>query len=191
MADRRSAGVQFFHSYAAFEHERAMYMDRDHAALPRVTEIRANENRAIVGAGGFVFPPFTVIDFGESLDSWIRNRSGPGFAAIVRVLRDIVGQIKGLHAQNLVHHNLKPESIHWRPKPHTWSLTDFGCANRAGARRLPAHHPSASQPVLSHDHHMCTQPTLDDVLGAHSSAGRQRGQLRAPSCLEGHMCCAV
>jgi Protein tyrosine and serine/threonine kinase len=183
--------VQFFHSRAAFEHERAMYMDRDlHAALPPVTEMRSNEHRAIVGARGFVFPPFIVTDHGESLDTWIRKRSDPGFAATVRVLRDIAGQLKGLHAQNLVHRNLNPESILWRPKHHTWSLADFGCADRAGARRLPAHRASASQPVLSHDNHMCTRPTVDDVPGAESSAGRLQGQLRAPPCLAGLACCA-
>lgn len=111
-----------------------MYLDRDlHAALPPVTEIRSNESRDVVGRDGFVFPPFIVTDHGESLDTWIRKRSDPGFAATVRVLRDIAGQLKGLHAQNLVHRNLNPESILWRPKHHTWSLADFGCADRAGA----------------------------------------------------------
>ena len=128
--------IKFFTSRAAYERERSMYADRDlRAALPPVTEIRSNEDGEVVAEDGWVFPPFIITDRGESLDTWARNKRDPGFAATVRVLRDVAGQVKGLHSQGLVHRNLNPESILWRPKHQTWSLDDFGCADVAGAAR--------------------------------------------------------
>lgn len=125
--------IKFFTSRAAYERERSMYADRDlRAALPPVTEIRSNEDAEVVADDGWVFPPFIITDRGESLDMWARNKRDPGFAATVRVLRDVAGQVKGLHSQGLVHRNLNPESILWRPKHQTWSLDDFGCADVAG-----------------------------------------------------------
>lgn len=133
-SDGLDYAIKFFTSRAAYERERSMYADRDlRAALPPVTEIRSNEDGEVTAEGGFVFPPFIVTDRGESLDTWARNKRDPGFAATVRVLRDVAGQVKGLHAQGLVHRNLNPESILWRPKHQCWSLDDFGCADVAGA----------------------------------------------------------
>jgi hypothetical protein len=125
--------IKFFTSRHAYERERSMYADRDlRDALPPVTDIRPNEDGAVTAVDGWVFPPFIVTDRGESLDTWVRNKRDPGFAATVRVLRDVAGQVKGLHGQGLVHRNLNPESINWRPKHKTWALDDFGCADVAG-----------------------------------------------------------
>lgn len=136
-SDGLDYAIKFFTSRAAYERERSMYADRDlRAALPPVTEIRSNEDGEVTAEGGFVFPPFIVTDRGESLDTWARNKRDPGFSATVRVLRDVAGQVKGLHAQGLVHRNLNPESILWRPKHQCWSLDDFGCADVSGTLLL-------------------------------------------------------
>ena len=80
---------------------------------------------------GWRYPPFIVVERGESLDEW-QARIQPDFPTIVQVLSHVTERVKTMHGLGLVHRDLKPGNVLWRPGQHSWTLIDFGCAANAG-----------------------------------------------------------
>ena len=81
--------------------------------------------------GGWRFPPFIVVERGESLDEW-RARIQPDFPTIVQVLSHVTERVRTMHDLGLIHRDLKPGNVLWRPGQHSWTLIDFGCAANIG-----------------------------------------------------------
>ena len=94
---------------------------------------------------GWRFPPFIVVERGESLDEW-RARIQPDFPTIVQVLSHVTERVKTMHDLGLIHRDLKPGNVLRRPHKHSWTLIDFGCAAQIGATP-PIH---AFRPAFGH-----------------------------------------
>ena len=80
---------------------------------------------------GWRFPPFIVVERGESLDEW-HARIQPDFPTIVQVLSHLLERVCTLHSLGVVHRDLKPGNVLWRPGQHSWTLIDYGCASMSG-----------------------------------------------------------
>ena len=72
------------------------------------------------------------VERGESLDEWAQ-RIAPDFPTILMVLCHIATRLAQLHASGHAHRDLKPANVLWRPRHHSWTLIDFGCAAAVGA----------------------------------------------------------
>jgi serine/threonine protein kinase len=68
---------------------------------------------------------------GEALDEFVR-RHKPDFPTILQILGHVAERMQQLHREGFVHRDLKPANILWRPRAHSWTLIDFGCASRIG-----------------------------------------------------------
>jgi hypothetical protein len=89
--------------------------------------LRASLQGVAVTEEGWRFPPFIVVERGESLDEW-QARIQPDFPTTLQVLSHLVERVSTLHALGVVHRDLKPGNVLWRPRQHSWTLIDFGCA---------------------------------------------------------------
>ncbi|NJR43204.1 MAG: phosphotransferase [Akkermansiaceae bacterium] len=81
---------------------------------------------------GWRYPPFIVVERGESLDEW-RARIQPDFPTTLQVLSHVTERVRTLHHLGMIHRDLKPANVLWRPQEHCWTLIDFGCAALIGA----------------------------------------------------------
>ena len=52
----------------------------------------------------------------------------------MQALTHIAKKLEQLHSSGWVHRDIKPGNILRLPKVHGWTLMDFGCAARTGAR---------------------------------------------------------
>lgn len=50
----------------------------------------------------------------------------------VQVLSHVTERVDTLHDLGLIHRDLKPGNVLWRPRQHSWTLIDFGCAAEVG-----------------------------------------------------------
>jgi hypothetical protein len=131
--------IKFYTQFAAFSRERDLYSDPTlREMMPATQQIIGNEDRAIHMPDGYVFPPAIVIEKGESLDVWA-SRERKDFVTILQVLCHIAERLKVLHAAGWAHLDLKPGNVLRRPEQHSWTLIDFGCAARIGARLQSAY----------------------------------------------------
>ena len=53
---------------------------------------------------------------------------------MLQVLCHVTTRLQSLHDAGLVHRDLKPGNVLWRPQHLEWTLIDFGCAAPTGAR---------------------------------------------------------
>jgi hypothetical protein len=78
--------IKFFTDANAFEREAEMYCERSiRAMMPSIAVVESNAGKRVTGPGGYVFPPFIVVEKGESLDEWVL-RVQPDFVTILQVL---------------------------------------------------------------------------------------------------------
>lgn len=50
----------------------------------------------------------------------------------LQVLIHVTERVATLHAAGVVHRDLKPGNVLWRPRNHAWTLIDYGCAAEMG-----------------------------------------------------------
>lgn len=133
--DQVQFAVKFFlHNDSAFKRELELYETPAlRSILPEALHIRTNEDSAVRAASGYVFPPFIIVEKGESLNEWA-SRKSPDFATTLFVLLHIAERLQRLHAAGLCHRDVKPANILWRPLSNSWTLIDYGCAAKTGAR---------------------------------------------------------
>jgi hypothetical protein len=131
--------VKFFFNAEAFERERALYNDSVlRGMMPATHEICDNADGRHTGAGGYVFPPFIVIERGEPLDEWsdrMRFAAPDGkieMISVVQTLINVSRRLLMLHEAGYVHRDVKPSNLLWLTRLHAWTLIDFGCTARAG-----------------------------------------------------------
>lgn len=55
----------------------------------------------------------------------------------MQVMVHIAEKLQQLHAAGWTHRDLKPGNAIWLPSQNSWTLIDFGCAARIGARPPP------------------------------------------------------
>lgn len=78
--------IKFFTDPNAFEREAEMYCKHSiRAMMPSVAVVESNAAKSVTGPGGYAFPPFIVVEKGESLDEWVL-RVQPDFVTILQVL---------------------------------------------------------------------------------------------------------
>jgi hypothetical protein len=98
--------------------------------------VQENSDGRIRDSAGFVFPPFIIVERGESLNEWVQ-RVAPDFITSLFVLCHVCKRLKLLHDAGLCHRDLKPGNILWRPAANAWTLIDFGCTEQIGACTRP------------------------------------------------------
>jgi hypothetical protein len=134
--DGEEYAIKFFTHREAFEQEYMLYSNPVlRSMMPAVTQIEANADNRIRSPSGWPLPPCIVIERGESLDKWA-ERIKPDFTTILQVLSHVANRLEKLHASGLVHRDLKPGNVLWRPQHLEWTLIDFGCAAEIGASPL-------------------------------------------------------
>ena len=77
------------------------------AVLPAVLRISSNGDEAASSSRGDTFPPFIIVQRGESLNEWC-SRVQPNFATTLFVLLHVAQRLHRLHAAGLCHRDLKP-----------------------------------------------------------------------------------
>lgn len=94
--------------------------------------MQENADRQIRSSRDYVFPPFIIVERGESLNEWV-HRVAPDFITSLFVLCHVTKRLQMLHQAGICHRDLKPGNILWRPTANAWTLIDFGCAEEIGA----------------------------------------------------------
>ena len=70
------AAIKFYLNQAAFNRERELYMQPDlQSMMPVTLAIEDNASNDCVTPYGYVFPPFVIIEWGQSLDEWARSNT--------------------------------------------------------------------------------------------------------------------
>jgi hypothetical protein len=153
-------------SHAHFRRELALYSNAKLRSIrPTIVGVESNASGAVRASDGFVFPPFAVVERGESLVEW-RNRAEPDFLMALTVLVRAAELLRRLHSAGIAHNNVAPAHVLWRPNAHAWALVGLGCAARIGAYRasglmLSSH--VLSCPILPC--HVLPCPVLSGALG--------------------------
>ena len=111
--------------------------------MAAILQVADNDDCAVTAPNGWAFPPFTVMEKGEALDEWAR-RIKPDFPTVLMVLCHLCARLQQLHRAGVAHRDVKPANCLWRPRAHSWTLIDFGCAGEIGAVAVHALLPSIS-----------------------------------------------
>lgn len=77
--------IKFYMDLGAFRRERELYMESQlKAMMPATLAIEDNAGGACCTPYGYAFPPFVIIECGQSLDEWAR-RNEADFITIFQV----------------------------------------------------------------------------------------------------------
>ena len=142
VSDGEEYAIKFFTQRSAFDREFELYSNPVlRGMMPAITHIEPNTDSSARSMTGWPMPPCIVIERGESLDMWAL-RIKPDFTTILQVLTHVATRLQQLHESGLVHRDLKPGNVLWRPQHLAWTLIDFGCAAHTGMHlTLCAPHP--------------------------------------------------
>ena len=78
--------IKFYIYRGAFERERELYMEPQlKAMMPTTITVQDNALDEHKTPYGYVFPPFVIIDWGQSLDEWAQDHANTDFATIFQV----------------------------------------------------------------------------------------------------------
>eukprot|EP00892_Ulva_mutabilis_P005985 jgi/Ulvmu1/3759/UM175_0006.1 len=128
------AAVKFYIDQKAFERERELYAESQlKSMMPATLAIEDNAAGDTCTPYGYKFPPFVIIECGQSLDEWARDNANKDFITIFQALSHAVRALRRLHDFGYAHRDVKPGNILRRPKQHDWTLIDFGCTSRIGS----------------------------------------------------------
>eukprot|EP00892_Ulva_mutabilis_P005656 jgi/Ulvmu1/3462/UM016_0082.1 len=129
---QQRAAIKFYLDRAAFERERELYTQSAlRAMMPATLAIDDNATGDAATPYGYKFPPFVIIECGQSLDEWAR-RNRADFITIFQSLSHAVRALTRLHSCGYAHRDVKPGNILRRPNQHDWTLIDFGCTAQIG-----------------------------------------------------------
>ncbi len=116
-----------------FRAEAALFMRVDHAAILKGHEF--GTGRAESGAG----VPYLIMEYSraETLAQWIATRGRLSPAAVIRASLELADALRHLHAEGLVHRDLRPEAVllDARTHPRICDLAFAGKAEGDGPRR--------------------------------------------------------
>jgi len=103
--------LQFFFTRGAYDTEVGLYSNADLARImPRCYAWHDNVDRALRSQGGCVYPPFLIIERGESLDEFAARVEHEEIT-VMQALVLIVKRVMVLHGLSIVHRDLKPSNI--------------------------------------------------------------------------------
>ena len=101
------AASNCFAPSAVFNRELELYANPAlEGILPKVYCISANQDGAAKTSWSYVFPPYIIVERGESLNEWC-SRVSPNFATTLFVLLHVAERLQQLHASGLCHRDLK------------------------------------------------------------------------------------
>eukprot|EP00892_Ulva_mutabilis_P005912 jgi/Ulvmu1/3693/UM017_0110.1 len=128
------AAIKFYTDRSAFDRERELYAEaRLKAMMPATFAVDDNESGKVCTPYGYKFPPFVIIECGQSLDEWARDNANKDFITVFQALSHAVRALRRLHDFGYAHRDIKPGNILRRPKQHDWTLIDFGCTAQIGS----------------------------------------------------------
>ena len=91
------AAIKFYVHREAFERERELYTESQlRSMMPATLAVEDNTSSVHQTPYGYVFPPFVIIECGQSLDEWARDNANTDFITIFQVCIN-VGLAIGLH----------------------------------------------------------------------------------------------
>ena len=80
------AAIKFYLDRSAFGRERELYAESAlKSMMPATLAIEDNASGSISTPYGFTFPPFVIIECGQSLDEWARHNANKDFITIFQV----------------------------------------------------------------------------------------------------------
>ena len=80
------AAIKFYLDRKGFERERELYTESElQAMMPATLAVEDNASGDCKTPYGYVFPPFVIIERGESLDEWSRDNVNTDFITIFQV----------------------------------------------------------------------------------------------------------
>eukprot|EP00892_Ulva_mutabilis_P007594 jgi/Ulvmu1/5206/UM216_0001.1 len=131
------AAIKLYMDRSAFERERQLYTESQlKTMMPATLAVEDNAAGNIRTPYDYVFPPFVVIECGQSLDEWARDNANKDFITIFQALSHAVRALRRLHDFGYAHRDIKPGNILRRPKQHDWTLIDFGCTAQIGSTAI-------------------------------------------------------
>ena len=92
------AAIKFYMDRSAFEKERQLYTESQlKAMMPSTLAVEDNGGGEAATPYGYVFPPFVIIECGQSLDEWAMDNANKDFITIFQV-RGLCQNPTRLHA---------------------------------------------------------------------------------------------
>lgn len=102
---------------------------------------------------------------GQTLREWMQDHPVPELADVRHLVRQIISAVRGLHRQQILHQDLKPENLMMDSNGRI-RLIDFGAAHIAGEPREPTAPSTSGLPGTKN--YMAPEYFLDGTIGEHS-----------------------
>ena len=85
------AAIKFYMDKAAFQSERDLYEEPAlKSMMPATLAIEENASGEHATPYGYTFPPFVIIECGQSLDEWARDNANTDFITIFQVIFPLI-----------------------------------------------------------------------------------------------------
>lgn len=80
------AAIKFYLHREAFQRERALYTEPQlRSIMPATLTVEDNASSMYCTPYGYIFPPFVIIERGQSLDEWVKGANNIDFATVFQV----------------------------------------------------------------------------------------------------------